>query len=338
MPSPAVTNSFLGATAILGPNDIWAVGEASNPSTGRLNPVIEHFNGTSWSVMPSPTFSVCRTADLTGVAAISDHDIWAVGMVNFIGFTSPLIEHFDGSTWSVVSSPALPASGHLNSITALGANNIWAVGTVGTTDLIEHFNGSTWSVVPTPNGAASNADLLSVSGTSASDVWAVGTYGGSKVEVLHYNGTSWSRVAAPSPAADSTLHSVVALAPNNVWAVGSTNVGPRRTLIEHFDGTKWSVVASPNASSGDNVLNSIAAVSANDIWAVGTYTDPTTGLQRTLTEHFDGTKWSRIASPNGLSNGDNVLGGVAATSTGTVVAVGYTTDSSGNTNNLILHS
>jgi hypothetical protein len=67
-------------------------------------------------------------------------------------------------------------------------------------------------------------------------VGAVGRH--SNVEVLHWNGTAWSAVAAPSPAFDSSLRSVTALAPNNVWAVGQMNVGPTQTLIEHWDGTR----------------------------------------------------------------------------------------------------
>jgi hypothetical protein len=42
---------------------------------------------------------------------------------------TPLIEHWDGSTWSIV--PGAAVSGHLYSITALSASNIWAVGGMG---------------------------------------------------------------------------------------------------------------------------------------------------------------------------------------------------------------
>jgi hypothetical protein len=83
-------------------------------------------------------------------------------------------------------------------------------------------------------------------------------------------------------------------------------------------------------------LSGIAAVSATDIWAVGYTTDPTTGLQRTLTEHWDGTKWSVIASPNATSTGSNTLAGVTALSGGTVVAVGTAYDGTGNNNGFIL--
>jgi hypothetical protein len=69
---------------------------------------------------------------------------------------------------------------------------------------------------------------------------------------------------------------VAALAPNNVWAVGSfvkATKGPTLTLIEHYDGSEWSVVPSPNVGPHSmfqsNRLFGITAVSPTDIWAFG---------------------------------------------------------------------
>ena len=54
----------------------------------------------------------------------------------------------------------------------------------------------------------------------------------------------------------NSLGGVMALAPDNVWAVGFSTAStkpppgeyevPTKTLIEHYDGTGWSVVTSPN--------------------------------------------------------------------------------------------
>ena len=131
----------------------------------------------------------------------------------------------------------------------------------------------------------------------------------------------------------SFLRSVVALAPNNAWAVGGN-------LIEHFDGTSWSVVASPQAGNGNDLFG-VAAVSANDIWAVGSFVDPNTNVDRTLTLHWDGTSWSVIPSPNVTSTDSNStasdsLTGVTANSNGDVVAVGGASLSNGQGNGLIL--
>ena len=237
---------------------------------------------------------------------------------------------------------ALSTSAVLNSVTVISSSNVWAVGALGSGNsgnFIEHWDGTSWSVVAAPNNSTNGA-LLSVSGTSANDIWAVGRmFRHPNVEILHFDGQTWSNVAAPSPFFESVLSGVTALAPNNVWAVGETNVGPIQTLIEHWDGTSWSVVPSPNSnggsSNGNNVLSGIAAVSATDIWAAGYTTDPSTGLQQTLTEHWDGTSWSVIASPNAAPAGSSTLAGVTALGDGTVVAVG-TISTNSNNNGLIL--
>jgi hypothetical protein len=85
------------------------------------------------------------------------------------------------------------------------------------------------------------------------------------------------------------------------------------------------VVSGPTISTrGNSFLNGIAAVSANDVWAVGGGTGA-----GPVTEHWDGTSWTILATPSGVSG----LHGVAAHSDGTVVAVGIGTNNSG----VILH-
>ena len=64
----------------------------------------------------------------------------------------------------------------------------------------------------------------------------------------------------------------------------------------------------------------VEAVSGADVWAVG-YTGSGSGAQQTLTEHWNGSKWSIVDSPNANSQ-VNHLYGVAAVSTNDVWAVG----------------
>jgi len=82
----------------------------------------------------------------------------------------------------------------------------------------------------------------------------------------------------------------------------------------------WTVVKSPSPGVAGNVLPAVASVSANDVWAVGEATDAT-GRQLTLTEHWNGTAWSVVASPN-VGSANNTLLAVAAVSTTDVWAVG----------------
>jgi hypothetical protein len=86
-------------------------------------------------------------------------------------------------------------------------------------------------------------------------------------------------------------------------------------------GTTWTIQSTPNRSTDFNQLSAIAANTASDVWAVGTFRGPSSNAFRTLIEHFDGTKWRAIKSPNKgtLSNG---LNGVSADSSTDAWAVG----------------
>jgi hypothetical protein len=74
----------------------------------------------------------------------------------------------------------------------------------------------------------------------------------------------------------------------------------------------------------DSLLDGIAAISANDIWAIGTVHTSQFG-QATLTEHWDGTSWTIITSPD-PGTFSNALNAVTALSDGTVTAVGSQQD------------
>jgi hypothetical protein len=317
----------LNATAVIASNDAWAVGSFNPPGSTLTQPLAEHFNGTSWSVVKTPTVN---GGEFLAVSGDSSNDVWAVGTNGGVSPNTPLIEHWNGTSWSVVPGAALPAGGFLNSVDALSANNVWAVGQSGGHNLIEHFDGTSWSVVSAP--APRNSDLFSVSGTGPNDVWAVGSAGrsDSRVQILHWDGTSWSTVTAPNPSPfANTLLSVTAIAPNNATAVGFTTSG---ALIEHWDGTSWSVVNSPN--SGAIQLYGVSGSSANNVWAVGTSSDAT-GLHA-VTEHFDGTSWSIVPTPS--SSQDQKLVGVGTDSAGDVTAVGVTGLGQATSGQLILQS
>ena len=74
----------------------------------------------------------------------------------------------------------------------------------------------------------------------------------------------------------------------------------------------WTVVSSPSGGQ----LNGVASVSAHDVWAVGQTLAP-----GTLAEHWGGTAWSVVPTPNPVPGSDR-LSAVAAVSTSDVWAVG----------------
>jgi hypothetical protein len=279
-----------------------------------------------------------------GVSGTASNDVWAVGFK--IGPDNPdfgeqLIEHWNGTAWSEVTSPLVEGDS-LRAVAAISANDVWAVGDRSEQGfenaLIEHWDGTAWSIVPDSSisGVAASTSLLkSVSADGSNDVWAVGAE-----TLLHFNGTTWSEVASPFMQANS----VTALSPTNAWAVGSKNVYVRfgqnfrqvpESAIEHWDGTSWSLVSSPNVGVNSS-LNGIAAISANDIVAVGTLTTSTGGTG-TLIEQWNGTSWTIVSSPD-PGTADNSLLGVTALSDGTIVAVGSQTNQGTDATPLILQN
>ena len=115
---------------------------------------------------------VPASARLSGVAAVSAHDVWAVGQISTTttaitvteglteSATVPLIEHFDGTVWCAVDTDN-SNSGALHAVTAVSADDVWATG-----QQIEHWDGHAWAVVPSVQAPFGNDGLTSISASS----------------------------------------------------------------------------------------------------------------------------------------------------------------------------
>jgi hypothetical protein len=78
----------------------------------------------------------------------------------------------------------------------------------------------------------------------------------------------------------------------------------------------------PNPGTSRNHLSSVAVLSSCNAWAVGSYSNGT--ADRTLILHWNGTAWTKVASPNpGGSANHNILTSVAAVSGSNAWAVGF---------------
>ncbi|MDQ2714320.1 MAG: hypothetical protein M3Z08_05380 [Chloroflexota bacterium] len=315
--NPGLAQNSLNAVAATSSNDAWAVGSFSTShfDIQGSKVLIEHWNGSAWSVFNSPATPL-GDGVLNGVVAISPTNAWAVGYAFSESSNSeqhPLIEHWNGASWAIVASPTSGAGGQLSAITALSATDIWAVGYRGTLGhtLIEHWNGNVWAVVQGPNPGRGQNFLTGLAAISSNDVWAVGTFsnGISSIAegqelIIHWNGTSWSVVQSASPGLPgNSLSSIVAVSANDVWAVGSSDQG-KRTLLTHWNGTSWGSVEGPNPGTANNSLSAVVDLSAHDVWVVGSSSSVFVGQQaHPLIAHWDGTSWSTFVSPTiGASN------------------------------------
>jgi hypothetical protein len=313
-PNPQFTNVLAGV-AVLGADDAWSVGATGPSESGPLSTLVEQWDGTSWSVVASP--SPGGSDSLASVSATGADDVWAVGETGASGLGpfSTLVEHWDGAGWSVVVSPSPGDSSSLSGVAALSGSDAWAVGSMTSGGvqqaLVEHWDGAGWSVVASPSPGDSSS-LSGVAALSGSDAWAVGSMTSGGVQqalVEHWDGTSWNVVASPA-LAGSGLASVSPLRENDVWAVGDTAAGGVfTTLTEHWDGTSWTVVPSPSPGTL-SVLLGVSAVRTGNVWAVGdANTNPAQPFYaQALIEHWDGSNWTVTQSR--IGNTGSYLAGI----------------------------
>jgi hypothetical protein len=307
---------------------------------------------TGFQVVSSPT-----AAGLNAVAAVSPSDIFAVGEQGTTTL-STLVENFNGTTWSKVTTPnpAGSTSSQLNGVSALSSTAVWAVGESSSGPLVEFFNGKSWSIQATPTVAAGGGVLNAVTALSPTNVWAVG--GDSDGDLIeHFNGTSWSIVANPEPSGTRVaLTGISAASSTDIFAVGFV---PKGNQLLQFNGTSWITPATQIAGSA--ATRAVDAISPTDVWvtggaglwnfngtswtqaaslnanfaaisgssadnivAVGSGFSSTNGLATgfgTVAEQWNGTSWTPVTSANPSSNQD-AFTGVVAFGSGSTVAVG----------------
>ena len=280
-PNPSWTGLDLATledVEALSANDVWAVGYSEDFASLRLNTLIMHWDGLRWRMARSPNpVGLDLPNQLFAVEAVSPTNIYAVGEMGLDN--QALILNWNGARWNVVSNQC--GTG-LRGITAVSANDIWAVGD----STICHYDGIAWNIVPSPqprnNYYEISYPLQDIAAVSATDIWAVGSrvldYGQYIVHLSifeHWNGNQWTLIDTPL---GQVIYGVEAVASNDVWAVGTTG---SQALILHWDGAGWTSVTAPNPGNGSS-LKDIGIVDATNMWAVGSYYATT---ERTLILH-----------------------------------------------------
>jgi hypothetical protein len=182
-PSPGTYSDDLYAVQAIATNDVWAVGATGNESLERPDTFTLHWNGSAWSVVPSPD-AAANGNWLYGLAASAANDVWAVGYYGIEASKdqATLTLHWNGAAWTRVPSPNVgPTLSRLDAVTTLAANNAWAVGytqdpTTGSyLTLTMQWNGAAWNVIPSANPGPASQFLYGVGAVPALDLWAVGT-------------------------------------------------------------------------------------------------------------------------------------------------------------------
>ncbi|GAA2084867.1 hypothetical protein [Actinomadura alba] len=280
-------------------------------------PLLAHWNGVRWRETALP---VPRDTTMEGVAASSTGDAWAVG---YTPDGTAHTAHWTGErAWEAVPMPvherSLPRA-----VDARSPRDAWIVGSRGEAHARAaswHWNGRRWRTVAVPDLSErsepagprerAHSELVAVSALAADDVWAVGSSGSAaspsgagpgqggdavrRAVITHWDGRTWTLVpAAPTRAAGGTSQSVladvVALSPNDVWAVGTASPGTDVPLAQHWNGTVWEHVPIPLVRGR---LYSVAGDGRGGVWAAGERTDGTA-----LLAHWNGERWEVSGAP-----------------------------------------
>jgi hypothetical protein len=117
--------SYTATMTLTGSDDVWVVGQGRHGEQydlGSERVRYMHWDGDTWSVIPSP--KVDGRAQIHAVVPSSPLDVWAVGDIESTDPSKgiqPLVEHWDGTKWSVAPSPTFkipPAEGEMDPISA----------------------------------------------------------------------------------------------------------------------------------------------------------------------------------------------------------------------------
>jgi hypothetical protein len=138
----------------------------------------ERWDGSTWTILTTPTPSGATGVNLSGVSCTSATACITVGTVSSGYFLGTLAESWDGSTWTIQTTPTPSGSATLSSLWGVSCTSATACTALGdystsssTSVLAERWDGRTWTIQSTPSGLA---QLDGVSCTSAAACTAVG--------------------------------------------------------------------------------------------------------------------------------------------------------------------
>jgi hypothetical protein len=235
-------------------------------------------------------------ASLSGVAAISPSDAWAVGS-SHADSELTLLLHWNGVKWSPVTTPK-PVLGELGTVTALSANDVWVVGsTASGAILIWYWNGKTWR---TEAGVPPVHDDTFAIAATKSSIWIAARSESLEIAVtLHWTKGHWYVVPLSDPAADSYMTGI-AIAGKTVWGVGaagSHNTTCPRLKLWQWSGSAWKTVSFPLSSSVCGQLTGVTAGPGNTALAVG-WDSPTCTISAChpvpFTMQWNGKTWRKL--------------------------------------------
>lgn len=238
-PNTSGPQNGLFAVSCTGPTNCMAVGQQN------LELLAEQFNGTSWTIVPTaePTF----TGELVSVSCATSAFCEAVGTSGLSGSQGGqaiLIETWDGSSWSMATSPVAPVAGQnsiLYSVDCTSASSCVAVGNGPTSPLVLDYQDGTWLSAQSPQAPSGLTDPI-IGAVSCVTGWSCVAEGAAN------SGTNQEVYFTESPVSSPTLPSAVIASPYANETYSLNQVVP--TSFSCFDGTGGPGIANCTDSSG----------------------------------------------------------------------------------------
>jgi hypothetical protein len=329
---PALTD--LRDVACVSATDCFAVGRYG--FGGPSLPLIERWDGATWSLMDVPDVPGNMLADLRAVACASSTSCFAVGALEDTAevpdeeeIVTTLVMQWDGLSWSIVTSPSPSTLNALNGVTCLSETDCFAVGArsnlITTRSLVERWDGVDWTVVPSPNVSGVDNELLDVTCPSATRCLAVGgtdlEFGDGKPLAMKWDDTAWAITNTPLPGAAGFFSSVSCAAPGNCFAVGgAAGAASIKPIVRFWNGSGWKSVTTPAAPGFLSQLLGISCSGASHCVAVGV--SGRLSALRTLVQEWNGTTWSLVDSPSPGGGKAGILVSASCISDSACVAIG----------------
>ena len=318
----------LNGVACTSDTDCIGVGERVVGNYDRT--LVKRWNGASWAVVATPNPPGKVNVELSDVSCTSTTYCIAVGGYSTKYWSRTLVEYWNGAKWSIMASPNPPGQtfASLDDVSCTAGAGCIAVGGYATKawsrTLVERLHGARWSIMSSPNPPGQTfASLGGVDCTTATTCVAVGSYATkawARTLAERWSGGGWVIVASPNPAGQnfSGLDEVDCPTATSCYAVGEVNA---RTLAEHFDGVHWTAQVTPNPSGPRDVLvlGSVACTADTECRSVGGYINTKQLVVASITQHWNGSKWSSVApAPSSFS----LLVGVSCVSATSCYGVG----------------
>jgi hypothetical protein len=183
-PNPVgAPGAILPSVSCPSPSLCVAVGSRTDSHGTPTGTLAERWDGTHWTIVPTPKPAGKQGAELDAVACASSSDCLAAGANDYPKQQTPLAERWDGTHWTIVSTPKPPGAqgGVLSGVACSSPTACTIAGLAFTNSLpyvyADRWNGSkfTFQSTPTLPGAFDVGPPV-VACRTASSCMAVGAF------------------------------------------------------------------------------------------------------------------------------------------------------------------